>query len=880
MKRTVRLGASTEGLDLTRYEVITPHRGAARALGVPYKSLSSLALGVIKSKGYQVASPLTARRALTSTVRDVLGVADTSSMASRLELPLQTVLRTGMDAKALEEFGSERVRQLAWVAAEYQFRLRRRGLMDQSEVLWQASVMGARPRRVYVHGYYRSRPEEVAFVNKLAGDGSLMALPLTDHAMFAVNREAIDLLGRHGWGVETPHAGDDSVGAQLCRRFTGDHDPAAPEGVRASVHPDIESELRGALGAVKRLLAAGTPSNDIIIVSRDARLYGPAALAVAAEYGVPVRTRYDVPLPETRFGAWLAMMLDAVLGGFQFETTLRLLVHPVGPELPAVRWHAARAKRPAGLDAWREHAPELDALDWPGEDSRGSWVGRLAASLNALKVRSKVGRWARETVAYHTLFEELQLAREGAGETLSRERFRDEVLEVMALLTVPYQTGSGGVEIHEPHTLLGSKYRHVFVLGMSEGVTPGPVAENPVIDFHERKKLLRHGVEFEDAAAVTRWEALSFYFMLDVATESVTFSRPAVIDNKERIASPYLTQLGLKADAAPASSSLAASPAESRRVLLLRADEPSGDPVLAAARHSLHVERLRERPGPYDEYDGATGIALDHAAHWWSASQLTRIGQCPFKWFAERALGARPPDEPAVSLTALIIGRLYHKTLELALAPAPNVDDGRRVALGRLESAFEAAEADEEVLLPRLPAWAAQRLEHIETLRRAILSPEFLRPGARVIDLERKFEGEWRGLKVRGVIDRVDETPDGLVMVDYKLGGTAPAGVKDEAGKAKLDVQLPIYMEAAAPRLYPERAVAGGYYYSLGKAKLLREAAPDDGPRLEEFAGRVRAHLAEGYFPVEPDADQSACRYCDHETVCRKGYRLDRKRGR
>lgn len=877
MKRTVHLASQLGSVTLDGLEVITPHRGAARSLGVPPRSLQNLALVIIKAKGYEVAPALTARRALVSTVRDVLGVDDPASMANRMTLPLETVLRIGMDTNALEEFGSLRVQQLARVVKEYQFRLRRQGLMDQSEILWQAAQLAPRRRPLFVYGYYRTRVEELTFLNAIAGDDSVMLLPYFDHPLFGVNREGIEILRRQGWEINAHNSSPHSVGDLLCQRFMDGLATTDLEQVQARAFTDLEAEVRGILTDVKQLVASGAKSDEIVLVARDAKLYGPTLLSVGWEYGLQIRPTYDVPIIETKFGTWMSLFLESITEDFPFEATLRMLVHPLGLGLSTEALRDARARHPGGKENWGRCGVDLSALCWPESDSRENWTRRLISALQELKVRNKSGLWAKELIAFHYFLDEIRSAVGDPEEAISRERFSEEIIETLSFLSIPAQPGAGGIELHEPHTLIGSKYKHVFVLGMSEGITPGPVAENPVVDFYERKRLLQHGIEFENAAAVTRWEALSFYFMLQIGTESFSFSYPRLIESEEKLSSPYFDQLGIEPELFISSSQTASSPEEARRLLLKHGEIACDDLVLMHARFSFAVEQKRDLPGRYDEYDGVVGIPLDPEAHRWSVSQLSNIGRCPFSWFAKKVLNLQTEGEFESSLTPAVRGMLYHKALELALEKAKGSDDLRRAAIENLEESLRQAEKDKSVGLPPLPAWDAQRLEHLMLLRRAIESADFLKTGANVLSIEDKFEGEWYGLKIEGRVDRIDDTSEGLIFIDYKTGSGVSTGVKDDAGKAKIDIQLPIYMQVAAPKLYPDRKVAGAYYYSLSKAKVIKEMDSDEDHSLESFAAKVKSHLSEGSFPIDPDVDQGACRFCDYDSVCRKGYRLFRK---
>jgi hypothetical protein len=116
---------------------------------------------------------------------------------------------------------------------------------------------------------------------------------------------------------------------------------------------------------------------------------------------------------------------------------------------------------------------------------------------------------------------------------------------------------------------------------------------------------------------------------------------------------------------------------------------------------------------------------------------------------------------------------------------------------------------------------------------------------------------------------------DGLVLIDYKAGSQLSPGIKDAEGRARLDLQLPLYRDAAAPFLFPGEPVAAARYFSLAQVKEIR--APGDDAVLLGLPALVRRHLMEGRYPVEPDVDQKVCGACPFDLVCRRGPRLSRK---
>jgi hypothetical protein len=372
-----------------------------------------------------------------------------------------------------------------------------------------------------------------------------------------------------------------------------------------------------------------------------------------------------------------------------------------------------------------------------------------------------------------------------------------------------------------------------------------------------------------------------FELLLEVIFSDLPFEATArTVQGHETLPSPYLARLGV-AEVDAALQTIVASPEELRRVLIRQPSE-ADDPVLSHARHALAVERERESTNCHDEYDGVTGVPLDAYKHVWSVSQLTALGQCPFGWFSQFALKLAEAEEAEDSLSAADRGNLYHKVLEAALKVAvrrtenPNAGVIREFVLGELDSAFRRVE--KEMGLTLLPAWDAQRGEHLAVLRRAVAGADFIKDDAVVVASEQKFEGEWQGLKVRGAVDRIDRTPGGLVLVDYKSGASISPGPKDSEGKTRLDIQLPLYTHVVSASLFNGEQVADAYYYSPSKSRVIKRSLGGDPAPTSDFVGRIKAYLQEGRFPVEPDAERTACEYCDYDLVCRKGARVERIR--
>ncbi|MDZ7954079.1 PD-(D/E)XK nuclease family protein [Nostoc sp. DedQUE09] len=846
-------------------KVITPTSLAARALKVPHQSLETLGKQSLLEAGIRVAPILIALRLLHTAVGRVIQTSDVEGTTRALSSAVKAILRAGINPESLAAVSSNRTQKLALLAQTYVSLLRERGMIDPAEVLWQASGAITKHQPVLIYGYFHPRIDQLNFLNAIADDDSVMVLPCPESSNFVDPKKAVEWLQQQGWEVQALEETTLSLGEQLQNCFL--NTTIVPPNVKVYIYPHLESEVRGALAQVKNLLSQGTPANEIVLVARDDTFYGPSVLDVAYEYKLPVRALYGVPLNATRLGAWVQLLLEVIQEKFPFELTARLLRHPLCSFLSAQVWQEARKQHPSDLLAWQGLGINLSLLDWQYEDTRDNWVERMQDVLNKFNLRQGAGRWAREIVAYYEFQEVLVDLSKPEEEVISFGEFAADVMGSLALVTVPAQPGRGGVELHTPLSLFGAKFRHVFVLGAVEGILPALVQDDPILDFYERKLLRQQGFEFEDAAQAARREVISFYALLQTPIQSLTFSYPQMIGKEATLPSPYLSRLRLEILQPPP---LPVASLEEARQLYLRRETLADDDVLPQAFHAWNVEKRREGADSYDEYDGVIGLPLDPDRRVFSASQLTALGQCPFKWFANKVLKLAELEEAEEELSSGLRGSLYHRSLELALLNTSDLS----IITENLQSAF--VQAEQDLQLPVLSAWEARRIEHLKVLGRACVQPDFRQSEAEFFHVEKEFSGEWYGLNIKGVIDRIDRTPQGLVLLDYKTSSQVPKGIKDESGKANVDIQLPLYIHFASTTLFPGETVHEAYYYSVTKGKKLPKKQPSQ-ETLEAIAQKIKTFLHTGYYAVEPDVDQNACQYCSYDLVCRKGSRQSRK---
>ncbi|MGD1849443.1 MAG: hypothetical protein ACFCBU_02160 [Cyanophyceae cyanobacterium] len=445
-----------------RYAVITPSPQAARSLGVSSRSLdqwAALTLPPLHTGSVTVTHRLV--RAAVGQYWDK--TTDLAATAQRILPTIRQYFRGGLDLEKLRNCKtvSTRARQIAQFAIAYRAALRSRNLIDEAELfnfvtakldrnfdkkLGENTSGLSGPPPTLIYGYPWATVDEARFIAAAAPAGSGVCLD-------AAATGAIALFQESGWDI-----------VNLAE--TASLTQITPQ---AYSFANGGAEVRWAMGQVKQWLMEGVPPRHIALVARDERTYGEWLGDVAWDYETPVRLLFSIPLAATRVGGWVRDLLEAATSNFPFETTAKILRHPlcgygvvVDPTLAegastgetvektvektaeetankakarkAINdnaenndnpenndeaaksagarddwWHLARRRHPEGLDAWAAIGIDLKTWLEPGaaKQSRGDWVSWLDEVIFNAKVRSRAQTCPRETSAINALKNQL-----------------------------------------------------------------------------------------------------------------------------------------------------------------------------------------------------------------------------------------------------------------------------------------------------------------------------------------------------------------------------------------------------------------------------------------------------------------------------------------
>lgn len=475
----------------------------------------------------------------------------------------------------------------------------------------------------------------------------------------------------------------------------------------------------------------------------------------------------------------------------------------------------------------------------------------------------------------------------------------------------------------------GLPHRHVFILGLSEGIFPQPTPEDPLLLDSERERLRARHIPLQTQAERAGDDGL-FYSLIGQAHDSLTLSRPHS-KNGEHWAASHLWRAVLAVfddsvverlkhgdvptdPATPHEAALAAADALSRGAAPVWVDPSYWERI----RFAREVEARRLSRDPHDHYSGRlrdpallewVASALDES-HVWSASQLNDYGICGFRYFAGRLLRLEPLEEPEDGMDSRQLGTLFHEILErtyrrLGGSVTPDRLDEALAVLDEV-AAERMASAPARLRFRVSPQWQQEQRVLRRRLERLIrddftgaspLDKHF--PGVREIYAqEARFDGLAfdlgdETLRVRGSIDRIDRQGDRVLVVDYKSGSARIPKEETDRGR---NFQMMLYLLAAQAVIEQDESddetsdhpkgrpheVAGGLFWRIGGESLGEMATAEDADIIAAGIDHVRRYLSlarSGDFAAHANRlDSGKCAaYCDFHQFCRVASTHQRK---
>lgn len=496
--------------------------------------------------------------------------------------------------------------------------------------------------------------------------------------------------------------------------------------------------------------------------------------------------------------------------------------------------------------------------------------------------------------------------------------------------------GRRGVNVLDVNQLRNLRFRAVAVLGLTERAFPPPPRQDPLLLDGERIRLNEAGgLGMPLRALGADPEPLQFALSVHAARERLLLStrRAEEAGGRAQLPSSFFRAVvgalegrrvtvdevrgarcvrhvpagRVGADAVDRALTL-----EERDRTLLELEHDLGRAVLARleprARRADELRRSRWRERTLTVFDGVLAdpaaqnmLAEALAERVFYPTSLESYAACPFRYLLGSVLRVRPLSEPETLLRmeAMTKGGIVHRILQRFVASIgrppvlAEAEEHRASLLTIVDEELGAAEA--AGLAGSSLLWGADRQEIVDDLLTWL--DQELGTGSNLSQsaLEVAFGPTWsdsppsplaseeplvvpigdHGLRLGGIIDRIDYTPGGAFrVIDYKTGSGSglPRDGQLKGGQA---LQLPVYLLAGAMLLDVDPDGGEAAYHVVSRRGRLRRitfTGADLVARRDEVdavLGRIAEGVSTGDFHPEPSAD--TCRWCDYQNLCDVG---------
>jgi len=529
-------------------------------------------------------------------------------------------------------------------------------------------------------------------------------------------------------------------------------------------------------------------------------------------------------------------------------------------------WSEHCAQLIESLKKWRKVFQSLQ-----NQQSCTEWIESFIALLNAFGwpgERQCQGDEFQTIEAWRELLDQFAsldsvLGDSGPGMGYGKINYRGALSQLQRLAREQtYQVESDEVPIQVMGLLeaAGLQFDQLWVMGLHEENWPLPARANPFLPIKlQRQEKMPHASaerELEYARRITS--------RLAASANKVIFSSPLSEAGRELRPSPLLKHYPLQ-----------------------KIEHTSDINYAASIYDSSKIEHFHDERAPKvneAQASGGAGLFKDQAA-------------CPFRAFAKHRLGARSLAQPQIGLNPMERGQLVHDCLQHFWGKVSTHKELIELTEGAL--ALHINESAAKVIKrfqAKRPFTATERFMLIEQGRLQAMLHEWLslerqRQAFTVIEREQKHFCSIEGLTIQTRMDRVDQLPDGsLIVIDYKTGKVALASWMDERPD---EPQLPFYAVAA------EDNIAAVVFAQIRRGEMKFVGLADDAyseniPALipevktlsksrvgksfsdwgalflywEQNLATLAKKFQQGDARVDPHK-ANTCLYCDLGTLCR-----------
>ena len=233
----------------------------------------------------------------------------------------------------------------------------------------------------------------------------------------------------------------------------------------------------------------------------------------------------------------------------------------------------------------------------------------------------------------------------------------------------------------------------------------------------------------------------------------------------------------------------------------------------------------------------------------WSATALKIYLSCQRKFYLQYIAKIKEHDS-SLKPKGYELGSIIHEVLFKLYETCTKEE----ITYTKLLEFIQNEKQNNAYLLLDLEIWK-RRLKHF-------FEYEKERQSFEVIALEKPFEIDFRGIKLKGVIDRIDKVNDAYYILDYKTSSSLKVDSIKSYEKAK-DFQLEFYY-LACKELFDTTKVKP-FYYDLYENTLKEEVVLEQKLELLE---QILQELPQGEIRFSKCEDKKECTFCYYKTIC------------
>ena len=808
------------------------------------RSVSSFAFDALNSKSVRLLSGSAQERLLSQMVKDAAALKagarwgvenqtlQLAGFVQELRDLLSVIIENSLSQQQLvelqQQFPSLKLQAAIDLLPKYREQLALQGLLDPSQLVVAAiaDYQAGSYSHVLVDDAQNLSPGQLRLVEKVLESATGFFFGDPDAATLGFRAAAagsfVELARRHSFAELTlsPNA-DVGITTGLLGRLAqripvslyAEHRPQTIEhGISGSLFSSLVQETDWLAAELRKSWLAGTSWSEMLVVGRTRTQLEQLSRELAARK-VPVRIQgAQRALAAQAMSLALLDFVVVALGNPSLEQIEQLLLSP----LVGLDSISLREIRRLMIPGRREGLTSQQALVDLIENNPPRMLQPLSEALKELRELSNPSCHQAVSIGW-SLIGQKRLANlvdsdlDAALELFAAAIRFDDRQEGSALEYAQGQLASSipedslapisrvpAVTLATPSQLTG-EYKLVALPRLQEGIWPNLNPRNSLLGAASLQAYLNGRLSTPLLATKSELadELRMFYKAVGCASEKLLLS--AMADETEQPSQFF--QLGkIELNETKAFEfDLRKMVGRLRRAL--RAGDESAAPQLAALA-------IASVPGAHPSaWQGLLPISsedpLSTATDSVSASKVEAFEKCPLHWFIS-SFGTDSTGFQAA------LGTLLHAALE-------NSDVARPLEF--VAEHWQEIEFDSNL---------TERQVRKEALAMAELIEQYLAEGSQLLAAEQSFSIEIGGLKIRGKIDRIENTPSGPLAVDLKTGKKIPT--KKEAAANR---QLSIY-QLAIEQMQQVQTV-GGKLVSVGDGKLkqLEQPALTDSDRAQ-----------------------------------------------